>query len=124
MNSSIVFATEMKERTKQFSLRVIRLFRTLPKTEEARILGKQLLRSATSVGANYRAACRARSDNEYYSKLCIVVEESDETMYWLELLIESKIFESERLQPLLNEAEELTKIFASSRSKLKTNKVS
>ena len=124
MNSSIVFATEMKERTKQFSLRVIRLFRTLPKTEEARILGKQLLRSATSVGANYRAACRARSDNEYYSKLCIVVEESDETMFWLELLIESKIFESERLQPLLNEAEELTKIFASSRSKLKINKVS
>ena len=123
MNSSIVFATEMKERTKQFSLRVIKLFRTLPKTEEARILGKQLLRSATSVGANYRAACRARSDNEYYSKLCIVVEESDETMYWLELLIESKIFDSERLQPLLNEAEELTKIFASSRSKLKTNKV-
>ena len=124
MNSSVVFATEMKERTKQFSLRVIKLFKTLPKTEEARILGKQLLRSATSVGANYRAACRARSDNEYYSKLCIVVEEADETMYWLELMIESKIFESERLQPLLSEAEELTKIFASSRSKLKINKVS
>jgi four helix bundle protein len=122
MNSSIAFATEMKSRTKQFSLRVIKLFQALPKREEAKILGKQLLRCSTSIGANYRAACRARSDNEYYAKICIVVEEADESMYWLELIGESNIFDMERIKPLLTEAEELTKIFASSRAKLKLQK--
>jgi four helix bundle protein len=122
MNSSVAFAIEMKARTKQFSLRVIKLFQSLPKTEEAKILGRQLLRSATSVGANYRAACRARSDNEYYAKMSIVVEEADESMYWLELIDESSIFKSERVLLLLNEAEEITKIFAASRRKLKLEK--
>jgi four helix bundle protein len=102
MNSSVSFAIEMKARTKQFSLRVIKLFQCLPKTDEAKILGKQLLRSATSVGANYRAACRARSDNEYYAKMSIVVVEADESMYWLELIDESNIFKSERVTLLLN----------------------
>jgi four helix bundle protein len=122
MNSSIAFAVEMKSRTKQFSLRIIKLFQALPKSDEAKILGKQLLRCSTSVGANYRAACRARSDNEYYAKICIVVEEADESLYWLELIGESNIFDLERIKPLLIEAEELTKIFSSSRAKLKSQK--
>jgi four helix bundle protein len=122
MNSSIAFAVEMKSRTKQFSLRIIKLFQALPKSDEAKILGKQLLRCSTSVGANYRAACRARSDNEYYAKICIVVEEADESLYWLELIGESNIFDLERIKPLLTEAEELTKIFSSSRAKLKSQK--
>ena len=76
----------LKQRTKDFALRIIRLFQALPKTDEARIIGKQLLRSTTSVASNYRAACRARSDAEFFSKISIVVEEADETLFWLELL--------------------------------------
>jgi four helix bundle protein len=90
---------------------VIRLFRALPHTGEAEVIGKQLLRSATSVGANYRAACRGRSRNEFASKLGIVVEEADESVYWLELLAENNIVPEERLKPLLIEAHELTAIF-------------
>lgn len=85
------FNDEFRERTKQFALRIIKLFRSLPKTEEARIIGKQLLRSGCSVGANFRAATRARSNAEFYSKLSIVVEEADESAFWMELLIESEI---------------------------------
>ncbi|SHN04409.1 four helix bundle protein [Cyclobacterium lianum] len=99
-----------KNRTKLFALAVIQLFQNLPKTEEARIIGKQLLRSATSVAANYRAACRARSDAEFFSKISIVVEEADESIFWLELLQESGIYNSESVDLLLKEAEELVKI--------------
>ncbi|MGH9789756.1 MAG: four helix bundle protein [Candidatus Acidiferrales bacterium] len=77
-------AEELKKRTKQFAIRVIKLFRSLPKTEEARIIGRQLLRSATSVAANYRAVCRARSKPEFIAKLGLVVEEADESALWLE----------------------------------------
>lgn len=86
-----------KRRTKLLSLRIIKLFQALPKTDEARIIGKQLLRAATSVAANYRAACRSRSEAEFFSKISIVVEEADETLFWLEILNEAKIVTTEKL---------------------------
>jgi four helix bundle protein len=105
---------DLKVRTKQFALRILRLYRALPAKEEARILGRQLLRSGTSVGANYRAACRARSKAEFIAKLGIVLEEADETVFWLELLLEGGIVNAEKLDDLLNEAQELTSIFVAS----------
>ena len=119
MYSNFDFRVAMQKRTKQFALRVIKLFQSLPKTNEAGIIGKQLLRSATSVGANYRAACRARSPKEFYSKLSIVVEEADETMYWIELLMESDIVKASLLNDLLNENEEIVKIIVTARKKYK-----
>ena len=104
---------DLKVRTKVFALRVIRAYRGLPSSDEARVIGRQLLRSATSVGANYRAACRARSRAEFIAKLGIVLEEADEA-YWLELLLETGILDHKRLGPLLGEANELTSIFVSS----------
>ena len=105
---------DLKIRTKQFAIRVIRLSRALPRNEEARVLGKQLLRSATSVGANYRGACRSRSRAEFIAKLGVVLEEADETVFWLELLFEADIVGQARLAPLIKEAEELTSIFVAS----------
>jgi four helix bundle protein len=105
---------DLKARTKQFALRILRLYRSLPAKEEARILGRQLLRSGTSVGANYRAACRARSRAEFIAKLGIVLEEADETIFWLELLLEGGIIKHEKLDALLKEADELTAIFVAS----------
>lgn len=104
----------LKDRTKQFAIRIIKLFRSLPKTDEARIVGKQVLRSGTSVGANYRAVCRARSTAEFISKIGIVVEEADETVFWLELLIETGIVSAKLLTPLLEEANEILAIVAAS----------
>ncbi len=109
------FNDEFRERTKKFSLRVIKLFQALPRTDEARIIGKQLLRCSTSIGANFRAATRARSSKEFYAKLCIVVEEADETIYWLELLSESKIFPESKLNEITQEALEITKIASTTR---------
>ena len=100
----------LRERTKQFALRVITLYSKLPRSNEAQVLGKQVLRSGTSVAANYREASRARSDAEFISKLGIVEQELDETMLWLELLSESGIVKAELLAPLHTEAEELLKI--------------
>lgn len=105
---------DLKDRTKQFALRVIRLYRALPRNEEARVIGKQLLRSGTSIGANYRAACRGRSKAEFVAKLGIVLEEADETVFWLELLQESDIMNVQSLAPLVQEARELTAIFVAS----------
>ncbi len=116
-NISIELRERFKERTKLFALRVIKLYQALPKTGEAQIIGNQLLRAATSVAANYRAACRARSGRELHSKLSIVVEEADETLFWLELLTEADIVKTEKLQPLINEATEILKIVASARKK-------
>ena len=113
------YASELNQRAKKFAIRVIRFFQDIPKTDEARILGKQLLRSGTSVAANYRAACRSRSQEEFFSKLCIVVEESDETLFWLELLTESGIVSEHAVSELRNEAEELLRIFSASRKTLK-----
>jgi four helix bundle protein len=105
---------DLRNRTKRFALRIIRLFRHLPRTTEAQILGKQLLRSGTSVGANYRAAGRARSKAEFIAKMGVVVEEADETVFWIECLIEGGIVKPELLNDLLCEANELLAIFAAS----------
>jgi len=105
---------ELRLRTKRFALRIIRLYRFLPKSPEAQILGRQLLRAGTSVGANYRAAGRARSRAEFIAKIGIVVEEADETIFWLECLVESGIVKAAALEPLLREANELVAIFAAS----------
>jgi len=105
---------ELKQRTKQFALRIIRLFRSLPKTEEARIMGRQLLRCGTSVPANYRAACRARSRVEFVAKIGVVVEEADEAVFWMELLVESGTMASDRMSEIVKEANELLAVFAAS----------
>jgi four helix bundle protein len=108
---------ELQDRTKKFSLQIIRFFQDLPKNTEAQILGKQLLRSATSVTANYRAACRARSKAEFIAKLSIVVEEADETLLWLEMINESKI--STVNSELVKEAKEILFIMSASRKSAK-----
>src|SRR5256714_6419705 len=102
---------DLRERTKNFGLRTIRMFVTLPKTAEARILGKQVLRSGTSIGANYREAYRGRSKAEFISKCGDCLREIEETAYWLELLVDSKIISADKLQPLRAECGELTAIF-------------
>ncbi len=104
----------MKKRTKQFALRVIRLVESLPKGQNADVLGRQLLRSGTSVGANYRSACRARSTADFISKMGIVEEEADESLFWMELLVESEILQIGKLESLMNEADELLAITVSS----------
>ena len=86
-NDRVEFAEMFKNRTKKFIVDNIRFFKTLPKTEEAKIVGRRLLRSSSSVGANYRAACRARSQAEFHAKLSIVVEEADESVFWMEVLV-------------------------------------
>lgn len=107
-------ANELRDRTKAFALRIIKLVRALPKTTESRAVGSQIVRSGTSVGANYRAACRARSKKEFAAKMGIVLEEADETVYWLEIVAESNMLPTKRVKPLLDEAQELTAIFATS----------
>jgi four helix bundle protein len=101
---------ELKTRTQQFALRVIRLAESMPRGRTADVLGKQLLRSATSVGANYRAACRARSRADFISKIAVAEEEADESLYWLELISDSEIMKADRLAGLIKEADELTAI--------------
>ena len=114
-NNKIEFIEAFKNRTKLFALRTIRLFQALPKSEEARIIGRQLLRSATSVGANYRAVCRARSKREFFSKLSIVVEEADESLFWIEILIESGIMSEEKLESLQKEITEILAVLSKAR---------
>jgi four helix bundle protein len=105
---------QMKARTKEFAKRVINLCRKLPETREGQLIGKQLFRAGTSVGANYRAACRGRSKAEFIAKLGIVLEEADESLYWLEILVETEIVKPEFLMSLMNEAKELVAIFVAS----------
>ena len=108
--------TELKARTKTFALRIIKLTRAIPQSDDAgRIIAKQIVRSGTSVAANYRASCRARSQAEFIAKIGTVEEEADETALWLELLVESGIMSERKLSALLTEADELTAIMASSR---------
>ncbi len=114
-------AEELKARSKQLALRVVRLSQTLPNTREAWVLGKQVLRSGTSVAANYRAACRARSRAEFLAKIGVVVEEIDETVFWLEFLIEAGVVPKKRLEALLKEAQELLAIFAASQRTAKAH---
>ena len=106
---------ELKDRTKRFALRAIRLVQSLPNTIEAQTIGRQLLKAGTSVGANYRAACRGRSGAEFAAKLGIVEEESDESAFWLEIIIEAGLLKKDLVQPLLDEADELVAIMVASR---------
>jgi four helix bundle protein len=105
---------ELKGRCKQFARRILNLFRSLPKTEEGRIVGRQLLRSGTSVAANYRAAGRARSRAEFIAKVGIVVKEIDEAVSWPEMIVDGRILPPARLGDLQKEANELLAIFAAS----------
>ena len=112
---------ELKYRTKLFALRIIKLVEALSSSRTGQVLGKQLLRAGTSIGANYRAACRGRSRAEFIAKLGNVVEEADESAYWLELIIESKLMKANLLTDLLREAEELTAIMTTSRKSAQKN---
>jgi len=105
---------ELRKRTKQFALRVMRLVDALPKSTTGRAIGNQLVRSGTSVGANYRAACRGRSKAEFAAKMGTVAEEADESCFWMELIIEGVLLPAVQVQPLLDEANELTAIFTAS----------
>lgn len=109
-------AQQLKQRARQFAIRIVKLCQCLPRTEEARIVERQLLRSGTAVAANYRAVCRARSKAEFLAKIGVVVEEADETVFWLELLADTGIVRANRLADLLKEANELLAIFAASQS--------
>ena len=113
---------ELKARTKQFALRVVTLVEVLPDSVRGRVIADQITRSATSVGANYRATCRARSRAEFIAKIGVVEEEADETDLWLELIIESKIRRAKQILPLLNEANELVAITAASRKSAIANR--
>jgi four helix bundle protein len=102
---------ELKKRTKEFALRIIKLVNALPNNPAGRVIGNQLLRAGTSVGANYRAACRAKSKSDFIYKINIVEEEADESAYWLELIVESGLMPNSKIESLLKEANELTAIF-------------
>jgi len=106
---------ELQDRTKRFALRVLDLVDTLPRTAAGRAISTQLVRAATSVGTNYRSACRARSRAEFAAKLGIAVEEADESLYWLELVRDGKLVPEDKVSLLLKEADELTAILASGR---------
>lgn len=112
-------AEALKDRTKQFALRIIRVIRSLPTGPESRIIGHQLLRSGMSVAANYRAVCRARSRAEFVAKLSIVIEEADESSFWLELLVDVGLIPAGKLKDLKSEADQLVAIFNSSRATAK-----
>jgi four helix bundle protein len=108
-------SAELKQRTKTFALRILKLLSALPKTTEGRIIAGQIGRSGTAVGANYRASCRGRSRAEFIAKIGVVEEEADETAYWLELIAESGMLPASKVAALHAEADELTAIMASSR---------
>ncbi len=105
---------ELRKRTKNFAVEIVRLWRTLPRTEEARVIGKQLLRSATSIAANYRAVCRSRSRAEFVARMGVVLEESDETVLWIELLGDTGVLAKSATSKHLEESNELLAIFAAS----------
>jgi len=111
MQNKIKNDKDLKERTTRFALRIIKMYPSLPRSTVAQVLGKQVLRSGTSVGANYREATRGRSKDEFIAKMGDCLKELDETIYWLELLIESGTLSKERLSDLLLETKELAAIF-------------
>ena len=113
---------ELKNRTKQFAHRCVKLSMALPETVLGRHVRKQLIRCATSVASNYRAACIAQSKASFVSKISIVLEETDESYFWLEFIIDEKLLKRELVEPLLKEAEELTAIFVSSRKTARNKK--
>lgn len=112
---------ELKRRTKQLAIRVIRLARTMRQSEEQRVIARQIIRSACSVGANYRAACRARTKAEFAAKIGIVEEEADETCFWIELIVEAQIKPAGAVTDLLNEANEITAIMAAAHKTTRLN---
>ena len=116
--------TDIRDRTKAFALRIIRLFGALPKTTEAQVIGKQVLRSGTSVGAHIREGKRSRSDAEMISKIEVALQELEETAYWFELLVESGIVKESLLSDLMKEADELIAILVTSTNTLKARKKS
>ena len=115
------FSEQLRQRTKRVALQLIRFTQTLPKIDEAYVIRRQLIKSGTSVAANYRATTRARSGAEFYSKLCIVVEEVDETLFWLELIEEAELSTEEIIQPIKNEVTEILSILAKARKNYKIN---
>ncbi len=114
---------EFKNRTKRLALRIINLTESLPDTRNANIIGRQLLRSGTSVGANYRSACRAKSTADLINKLSIVEEEGDESLYWMELLIESNIVKETKLSELMKDMNEIVSMVVSSIKTLRSNQI-
>jgi len=112
---------ELKDRTKQFALMIINLVEELPNNKAGNTIGYQLIRCGTSVAANYRSACRARSNADFISKITVVEEECDESLFWLEMILEANLMEKERLEYLINEANELTAIFTASGKTAKQN---
>jgi four helix bundle protein len=112
----------LKKRTKEFAVRIINLVNALPKNSIGRTIGNQLLRAGTSVGSNYRAACRAKSKADFIYKINIVEEETDESAFWLELIIEVELFPENKVRDLLNEANELTAIFVTTGKTAKSKK--
>lgn len=113
---------ELKKRTKQFALRVLKLTAALPKTVEAKVIQNQLARAGTSVAANYRASCRARSRAEFIAKMGTVIEESDECCFWMELIVEGEMLAETKVDDLLKEAGELTAIMTASRKTAQSKK--
>jgi len=119
---SFMNKNDLIKRTKDFSLRIIKLVDALPGTIAGKNIGNQIFRSGTSVAANYRAACRTRSTSEFIAKLGIVEEEADETMFWLEMIMDSETIKKELLQDLYKEANEITAIIVSSKITARNNK--
>ena len=113
---------ELRARTKRFAIATVRLYRALPKLNDAQGLGKQFLRSGTSVAANYRAVCRARSRAEFIAKIGVVLEEADESLFWLELIRDCGIMEADKLTRIMKEALELTSIFSAAQHTAKSNR--
>jgi four helix bundle protein len=121
LNYKIAMSDDLKDRTKKFALRVIRMTEALPRNRVADVLARQVLRSGTSVGANYRAACRAKSRKDFIAKMGTVEEERDETLFWLELLVESGQIKLVRVQSLMQEADELLRIVIASSKTARKN---
>ncbi|EZH71388.1 hypothetical protein ATO12_07745 [Aquimarina atlantica] len=109
------FIEKFKKRTKKLSVDIILMYNTLQKTEATKIIGYQIIKSATSTAANYRASCISRSKKEFYSKISITVEEADETVFWLEVLKDSKLAPEDSINPLLIEAIEISKVVSKAR---------
>jgi four helix bundle protein len=120
-NKKSEFIEKLKNRTKQLAVDVVLFYDKIQKTDAIRVIGRQLIRSSTSTAANYRAACVARSQREFFSKMSIVVEEADEILFWLEMLRDTKFASKEQLQPLMDENLEILKIVSKARKNRKTN---
>jgi four helix bundle protein len=115
-------AKQLQDRTKTFAVRIMKAFARLPKDEATRIIGRQFLRSGTSLAANYRSACRARSTADFISKISVVAEEADETLFWFELLRDAELIKINVVEALMKECQELLKIFSASLATAKRNR--